>query len=136
MENTRTAPARSPEQRAAALVKANRVRVARARLKRRIKADPSYRVLETALAGDTTALGLEADELATMKVYELLIAAPALGRVKVNRVLRRSTTSPSKTVGGLTWRQREELTTELRYMLARRYDHNRNYPTREEAGVV
>lgn len=107
------APARTDDQRRDALVKANRIRKARSHLKRRVKFDPSYRLLVAALNNDTAALGLEPDELATMKVYELLLAAPRLGRVKANRLLTRATASLAKTIGGLTDRQREELILEL-----------------------
>ena len=45
----------------------------------------------------------------TMKVVDLLLAVPKVGRVKVNKVLRRLGVSPSKTVGGLSERQRQAL---------------------------
>jgi hypothetical protein len=42
----------------------------------------------------------------TMKVVDLLLAVPKVGRVKVNKILRGCQISPSKTVGGLSPRQR------------------------------
>jgi hypothetical protein len=48
-------------------------------------------------------------ELATMKVFDLLLAAPKVGRVKAMKMLSAIRVSPSKTVGGLTDRQRSEL---------------------------
>jgi hypothetical protein len=43
-----------------------------------------------------------------------MLAMPKYGRVKVNTVLRRSAISPSKTIGGFSRRQREELVEALR----------------------
>ncbi len=45
----------------------------------------------------------------TAKVGDLLMAVPKVGRVKCNGVLRRAGVSPSRTVGGLSARQRAEL---------------------------
>lgn len=45
----------------------------------------------------------------TMKVSDLLMAVPKYGRTKVHRILQQHRISPSKTVGGLTERQRREL---------------------------
>jgi hypothetical protein len=44
----------------------------------------------------------------------MLLAVPKYGRVKVNRVLTQCRISPSKTFGGLSQRQRDELTSALR----------------------
>jgi hypothetical protein len=49
------------------------------------------------------------EQVETMKVFDLLLAMPKVGRVKANKVLVKSRVSPSKTVGGLTERQRCEL---------------------------
>lgn len=97
---TFTAPERSLEQRMVALRNANRIRSYRAQLKREIK------------RGDRRFIDvLESDDplLASMKVYDLLLAVPALGSIKVRTALDRARISPSKTVGGLTARQRQEL---------------------------
>jgi hypothetical protein len=48
------------------------------------------------------------------RIFDLLLAMPTMGRVKVNRVLNVCRISPSKTVGGLTERQRVELASMLR----------------------
>ncbi|MBC7293226.1 MAG: hypothetical protein H5T84_03800 [Thermoleophilia bacterium] len=45
----------------------------------------------------------------TAKVFDLLLAVPKFGRVKTARLLERCRVSPSKTVNGLTPRQRKEL---------------------------
>jgi hypothetical protein len=52
---------------------------------------------------------MEYDWLHTMRVEEVLLATPALGRVKVARALNRCHVSPSKTIKGITDRQRTEL---------------------------
>ena len=45
----------------------------------------------------------------TAKVYDMLVAVPRLGRVKATRLLTQCRISQSKTVGGLSDRQRGEL---------------------------
>lgn len=99
------APSRSLAQRRAALVEANRIRVVRARLKLDLKAGRTtvWDVLDRFTGGRVD------EDLATMKVDELLVATPKIGRVKANTLLQRSRISPSKTLGGLTTRQRGEL---------------------------
>lgn len=93
-------PARTVEQRVAALERANEIRSLRANLKKDIKAG---RVSVLDILENPTA------DLATMKVFDLLLAAPKLGRVKVNKILVRCRVSPSKTLGGMSHRQRREL---------------------------
>lgn len=93
-------PARTVEQRRMALRSANRIRMFRARLKERVAAGEQK---VTPLLVDPD------DDLLSMKVQELLLAIPHWGWVKVNKVLMRTSTSPSKTVGGLSDRQRDEL---------------------------
>lgn len=100
-----TAPERSLTQRMDALQRANEIRTQRARLKRDLK------------AGRTQIHGLLLDPpewLATAKVFDLLLAVPKYGRVKVNRILTQCRISPSKTIGGLSERQRNELVSYLR----------------------
>jgi hypothetical protein len=93
-------PARSLEPRMSALEKANRIRTRRAQLKRDVHAK---RV-------EVVPLVLDPPEWAeTMKVWDLLISIPKYGRVKVNRIMVRRHISPSKTLGGLSERQRAEL---------------------------
>lgn len=97
---------RSLEQRLRALQRANEVRSRRAELKCELK-DGSRVVGEVLLE--------PAAELETMKVFELLLAAPKFGRVKVSKILSQHRISPSKTIGGLSERQRRELVMHLRY---------------------
>jgi hypothetical protein len=49
------------------------------------------------------------DYLLTAKVLDVLMAVPKCGRVKSARILEQCRISPSKTVGGLSGRQRSEL---------------------------
>ena len=99
------APERSLTQRMDALKRANEIRTRRARLKRDLK------------AGRIQIHGLLLDPpeyLQTAKVFDLLLAVPKYGRVKVNRILTQCRISPSKTIGGLSERQRNELVSFLR----------------------
>jgi S13-like H2TH domain len=94
---TTIAPERILSQRLAALSLANETRSERARLKRELK------------AGRITVLPLllePPDWLETMRAFDLLLAMPKWGRVKVRKLLDRECVSPSKTVGGLSDRQR------------------------------
>lgn len=100
------APERSPMQRKEALERANYIRTTRARLKRELRAS---RASIFPLLDDPP------DYLATAKVAEILLAIPKYGRVKVNKALTQCRISPSKTFGGLSPRQREELTAHLRH---------------------
>ena len=45
----------------------------------------------------------------TAKVFDMLLAVPKYGRVKVNKILAHCRIAPSKTIGGLSDRQRSEL---------------------------
>jgi hypothetical protein len=99
------APERSLSQRMDALKKANRIRTRRKELKRDVKAG---RVKATDVLLDPE------EDVLTMKVFELLLCVPKWGRVKVNRLLTQCRISPSKTVGGLSERQRGELASYLR----------------------
>jgi hypothetical protein len=88
-----------------ALNKANEIRTRRARLKRDLK------------AGRVTIHDLllePPDFVETAKVFDMLLAVPKYGRVKVNKVLGQCRISPSKTIGGLSQRQRTELVSMLR----------------------
>jgi hypothetical protein len=49
------------------------------------------------------------ENVLTMKVFDVLLAMPKTGRVKANKILRRCNVSPSKTLAGLSERQRLEL---------------------------
>lgn len=93
-------PDRSLQQRREALARANRVRAYRARLKVEMKR--GERSLRPLLLSPPA-------ELVSMRVFDLLVAVPKVGRVKAGRVLRQAGVSPSRTVGGLSARQRSEL---------------------------
>ena len=99
------APERSRQQRMDALARANDIRTRRARLKKELKAG---RI-------SIHDLLLEPPEyVETAKVFDMLLAVPKYGRVKVNKVLVQCRISPSKTIGGLSQRQRTELVSMLR----------------------
>lgn len=97
---TFSTPDRSLSQRMEALQRANDVRHDRAVLKRELKAG---RVRLADLLVDPP------EYLWTAKVFDLLLAAPKIGRVKANKILTGARISPSKTIGGLSDRQRREL---------------------------
>ena len=99
------APERSLVQRMDALQRANEIRTKRAQLKRDLK------------GGRTSIhdlLSNPPDYLETAKVFDMLLAVPKYGRVKVNKILVQCRISPSKTIGGLSERQRNELVSLLR----------------------
>jgi hypothetical protein len=83
-----------------ALQRANGIRSERARLKERLK------------GGDVLVADILSDPpeyVHTAKVFDLILAVPKYGRVKTGKILERCRVSPSKTVIGLTPRQRREL---------------------------
>lgn len=96
---------RSHMQRMDALARANHIRTQRARVKRDLKAG---RVTIASLLQQPPGC------VETAKVFDLLLAVPRYGRVKVNKVLAHCRISPSKTIGGLSERQRTELIALLR----------------------
>jgi hypothetical protein len=99
------APERSLDQRMDALGKANAIRTRRAQLKRDLK------------GGRTSIHNLllsPPEWVETAKVFDMLLAVPKYGRVKANKVLNQCRISPSKTIGGLSERQRSELVSLLR----------------------
>src|SRR4051794_37604903 len=98
-------PERSLAQRHAALEHANEVRVYRAQVKRDVFA---------ARVDADDLLERQLPSLETMKVIDLVVATPAMGRVKASKVFQRLGISYSKTVGGLSVRQRTQLCAVLR----------------------
>jgi hypothetical protein len=100
-----TTPQRSLQQRLDALKRANEIRMGRAQLKRDMKAGRKS-LLDVLAAPPACA--------ETAKTFEMLLAAPKIGRVKANAILTRHQVSPSKTLAGLTDRQRTALMDELR----------------------
>ena len=88
-----------------ALTRANEIRTKRAQLKRDLRAGRT----------SVNQLLLEPpDWVETAKVFDMLLAVPKYGRVKVNKILQQCRISPSKTIGGLSERQRGELVGLLR----------------------
>lgn len=109
------APQRTAEQRMTALAQGNDIRIRRAALKRKMKRDP--------LGGIHIALAHLQDPapwLCTMKVYDLLKAVRGIGRVAANKIIAHTRVSPSKTLEGLTERQRRLLIDELEGIARRR----------------
>jgi len=83
-----------------ALARANQIRIKRAQLKRDLKAGRL----------SIHALLLSPPEyVETANVFDMLLAVPKYGRVKVNKILAHCRIAPSKTIGGLSERQRSEL---------------------------
>ena len=83
-----------------ALKRANDVRVRRAKLKKDLK-DGRIRI--------QVILNAPPEFVETAKVIDILMAVPKFGRVKAARFLNTCRISQSKTVGGLSERQRTEL---------------------------
>ncbi|HET7353881.1 MAG TPA: integration host factor, actinobacterial type [Gaiellaceae bacterium] len=94
------APLRSLDQRMDALKRANDVRVKRAKLKKDLK-EGTVKIEKI--------LGNPPEYVSTAKVIDILMAVPKFGRVKAARFLNTCRISQSKTVGGLSDRQRTEL---------------------------
>ena len=108
MQGTKTqvqAPLRSLDQRMEALRRANEIRVKRAKLKKDLKGGTVQ--IETILRNPP-------EYVETAKVFDILMAVPKFGRVKAARFLNQCRISQSKTVGGLSDRQRAELVALLR----------------------
>lgn len=99
------APDRSLQQRMDALGNANIIRTYRANIKREIKAT---RVSFIDLLVNPP------EEIKTMKVFDLLLSMPKYGRVKANKLLQTCRISPSKTIGGMSDRQRTEMVAMIR----------------------
>lgn len=98
-------PERTRQQRIEALQRANGIRTERARLKECLKSGEARisQVLEE-----------PPEYVHTAKVFDLIMAVPKFGRVKTARIMERCRVSPSKTVIGLTPRQRRELVEHLK----------------------
>lgn len=96
---TAVSPIWDPEIRDRNLRHANEVRSGRSRIRKDLKA--RRRRLDESL--------LEEPHLQSMKIYDLLLNLPKVGRVKTTRILKRLEISHSRSVEGLTERQRREL---------------------------
>lgn len=93
-------PARTHQQRLDALKEANRIRTQRAQLKVDIK------------EGRADVFGYlmaPPEFILTMKAWDLCLAKPKYGPTKVNKIFVQQRISPSRTVGALSLRQRQEL---------------------------
>lgn len=98
-------PDRSHDQRLAGLERANDVRSRKAQTKRDLK---SGAVSIHALLTDPPYW------IRTAKVGEILMAVPKVGRVKASKLTTQCRISPSRSIGALSQRQREELISLLR----------------------
>ena len=99
------APVRSLNQRMEALKRANDIRVKRAQLKKELKSgDVSFEQI----------VRVPSEFVETAKVFDMLMAVPKFGRVKSARLLSELRISQSKTMGGLSDRQRLELVNRFR----------------------
>jgi hypothetical protein len=101
----RVPPARSREQRRRGLEQANEIRSARATLKKQLAAG----TIELAPIIASPPAWLQ-----TARVRNLLLAVPKIGTVKASRLLTQCGIAHSKTLGGLSDRQRHELINILR----------------------
>lgn len=106
MEATATAPA---PQHMRALQQANRVRLARAELKRQVTDG------ETSVADVVLECPWEAESMA---IADLLMSQHRWGRTRCRRFLSSIPMSETKTIGSMTARQRNELAARLRGDLA------------------
>lgn len=130
------APNRSLAQRRDALVKANRIRSARAELKVLLKRDHSLKTLQSIIENpDLAALELGTrlapvlgftpppDWLDTMAVRDLLLACPKVGTVKATRIMRDAwghlTPVYSRRVHGMNAHYRTRLAAEVARLGAR-----------------
>ncbi len=98
-------PGRSREQRLGALQQANEIRLARAKLKK----DLASGKLELAQI-----LAEPPECVRTARLRELLLVLPKIGSVKAGRILAQCGIAHSKTLAGLTDRQRADLLTLFR----------------------
>ena len=81
--------------------RANDIRVKRAQLKKKDLKDGTVQIEGVLLDPP--------EYVSTAKVFDMLMAVPKFGRVKAARLLKPCRISQSKTVGGLSERQRAEL---------------------------
>lgn len=99
-----TPPQLTPEQRAAALVKAAEARAARADIKARLKMG-SMSLSEALDSTDTN--------VAKLKVVSLLESLPGVGKVKARRVMEEIGIADNRRVQGLGAQQRASLLDQL-----------------------
>lgn len=129
-----TAPERSLAQRMSALANANATRTARKALKAVLKRDAYLDVLIDVIANPQSA-GVHIDDpppfdwTSSWKLSELLVSAHHVGPWKARKLLEHRRISPSKTIGGLSPRQRDELLLEL---AAARINREHVHPRHQE----
>jgi hypothetical protein len=99
-DDAKRPPERSHEQRLQALRQANEIRLARAQLKRELAAG-SIQLAQV--------LRCPPAFIATAKALELLLMLPRIGPVRAQRVLTGCKIAKTKTIGGLSERQRGAL---------------------------
>jgi len=99
-----TPPQLTPEQRAAALVKAAEARAARAEIKARLKMGSMS--LQEALDSDDNNVG-------KLKVVSMLESLPGVGKVKARRLMEEIGIADNRRVQGLGAQQRKSLLAEL-----------------------
>lgn len=99
-------PERSDEQRRVALVEAQRVRQVQAQVKQMLKAGEVTFAQVLARVDD-------ADEVARMRVSDVLRALPRMGPVRSRRLMERLDIAASRRLGGLGERQRRDLLDEV-----------------------
>lgn len=108
------APERSLVQRMDALKRANEIRTSRANFKKQMK----NAVSKKDSADRAILLLLEpTEDFASMKVWDLIRGIRGFGKVKTSKHLKVCEISPSKTVGGLSPRQRAAIVRALRFGL-------------------
>jgi len=95
-----TPPQLTPEQRAAALVKAAEARTARAEIKARLKMGTM--TLAEALASDDGNVG-------KLKVVSMLESLPGVGKVKARRIMEDISIAQNRRVQGLGTKQKAQL---------------------------
>jgi hypothetical protein len=96
---------RQLERRITALNKANKVRIARARLKRQLRDGDAC--IEQILAAPPACVS-------TATVLELLLAVPRIGPTRAGRLLTSARVSEAKRIGALSERQQAQLIDLLR----------------------
>lgn len=102
---TTTTPTRTRAQRMAALTIANRIRSYRSRMKTAIRASERH----DAAAMVSILVQWPGDELASMRIRDLLLCMPRIGQMKVDRFMRGAQISQAKTIAGLSDRQRDQV---------------------------
>jgi guanylate kinase len=100
-------PQLTPEQRAAALIKATASRRRRAEIKREIKN-------HSLTIKDVIALAQSDSAIAKMRVVELLESLPGVGKIRAAAIMERLGISPPRRLQGLGVHQRDELLKEFK----------------------